>query len=65
MALIKKKEINGIIYISSFCCGTDSIIIEMIKNRLGNFPLLVLKIDEQTGEAGYNTRLEAFREVLK
>ncbi|HHU18013.1 MAG TPA: 2-hydroxyglutaryl-CoA dehydratase [Clostridiales bacterium] len=65
MALIKKKEINGIIYISSFCCGTDSIIIEMIKNRLGSFPLLVLKIDEQTGEAGYNTRLEAFREVLK
>jgi predicted nucleotide-binding protein (sugar kinase/HSP70/actin superfamily) len=65
MALIKRREIDGIVYVSSFCCGTDSIIIDMIKNRIGNFPMLVLKLDEQTGEAGYNTRLEAFREVLK
>ena len=65
LVLMKRKEIDGIVYISSFCCGTDSIIIEMIKNRIGRFPFLVLKLDEQTGEAGYNTRLEAFREVLK
>lgn len=65
MALMKRKEIDGIIYVSSFCCGTDSITIEMIKNRIGNLPFLVLKLDEQTGEAGYHTRLEAFREVLK
>lgn len=64
MALIKRKEIDGIVYVSSFCCGTDSVTIDMIRNRIGNFPFLVLKIDEQTGEAGYNTRLEAFREVL-
>lgn len=65
MALMKRKEIDGIVYVSSFCCGTDSITIEMIKNRIGSFPFLVLKLDEQTGEAGYNTRLEAFQEVLK
>lgn len=65
LALIKRREIDGIVYVSSFCCGTDSVTIEMIRNRIGNFPLLVLKLDEQTGEAGYNTRLEAFREVLK
>ncbi|MDD3168305.1 MAG: acyl-CoA dehydratase activase-related protein [Eubacteriales bacterium] len=65
IVLMKRKEIDGIIYVSSFCCGTDSITIDMIKNRIGNFPFLVLKLDEQTGEAGFNTRLEAFREVLK
>jgi len=65
LVLMKRKEIDGIVYISSFCCGTDSITIEMVKNRIGSFPFLVLKLDEQTGEAGYNTRLEAFREVLK
>jgi len=65
LALMKRKEIDGIIYVSSFCCGTDSITIEMIRNRIGGFPMLVLKLDEQTGEAGYNTRLEAFGEVLK
>lgn len=65
LALIRKKEINGIVYVSSFCCGTDSVTIEMLRNRIGNFPFLVLKLDEQTGEAGYLTRLEAFCEVLK
>jgi len=49
LALIKRKEINGIVYVSSFCCGTDSVTIEMIRNRIGSFPLLVLKLDEQTG----------------
>lgn len=65
LTLLSRKEIDGIVYVSSFCCGTDSVIIDMIKGRIGSFPFLVLKLDEQTGEAGYNTRLEAFREVLK
>lgn len=65
LALMGESEIDGIVYVSSFCCGTDSIIIEMIKNRIGRFPMLVVKLDEQTGEAGLNTRLEAFSEVLK
>ena len=63
--LAGRKEIDGIIYLSSFNCGTDSITIELIKNKIPGFPILVLKLDEQTGEAGMNTRLEAFREVLK
>lgn len=65
LALHRKKEIDGIVYVSSFSCGTDSITIEMIKNNIGNLPMLVLKLDEQTGEAGFDTRLEAFSEVLK
>lgn len=56
---------DGIIYLSSFCCGTDSFTIEMIKNSLGHLPMIVLKLDEQTGEAGYDTRLEAFKEMLE
>lgn len=62
---IKGKLIDGIIYVSSFCCGIDSFAIEMIKNNIGDFPMLVLKLDEQTGEAGFNTRLEAFSEMLE
>lgn len=59
------KKVDGIVYISSFSCGIDSVIIELIKNKLGDFPMLVLKIDEQTGEAGFDTRLEAFSDMLK
>ncbi|MFL0196374.1 acyl-CoA dehydratase activase-related protein [Clostridium sp. WILCCON 0269] len=63
--LAESKKIDGIIYISSFACGIDSIVIELIKDRLKNFPFLVLKIDEQTGEAGFDTRIEAFSDMLE
>lgn len=59
------KEVDGIIYISSFACGIDSIVIELIKDKLNNFPILVLKVDEQTGEAGVETRIEAFTDMLE
>jgi predicted nucleotide-binding protein (sugar kinase/HSP70/actin superfamily) len=63
--LAGKNEINGIIYISSFACGIDSVVIELIKEKLGDFPFLILKIDEHTGEAGFDTRLEAFADMLE
>ncbi|WP_326909074.1 acyl-CoA dehydratase activase-related protein [Sedimentibacter sp. MB31-C6] len=61
----KNKEVGGIVYISSFNCGIDSVIVELIKDRICDFPFLILKIDEQTGEAGINTRLEAFVDMLE
>lgn len=62
---LEKRGIDGIVYLSSFSCGTDSFTVEMLKNNVGDLPLLVLKLDEQQGEAGLDTRLEAFAEVLK
>ncbi len=63
--LVKRKSIDGILYVSSFCCGTDSVTIEMIKSRIDDFPMLVIKLDEHTAEAGVDTRLEAFVELLE
>ena len=40
-------------------------VIELVKNRLSDFPFLILKIDEHTGEAGFNTRIEAFVDMLE
>ena len=60
----KEKRVDGIIYISSFNCGTDSIIIELIKDKIGSFPFLTLKVDEHTGDAGIDTRIEAFTDML-
>lgn len=62
---LEKRGIDGVVYLSSFSCGTDSFTIEMLKNNLEKLPLLVLKLDEQRGEAGFDTRLEAFLDVLK
>ena len=63
--LAENGLIDGIVYISSFACGIDSIVIDMIKEKLPSFPILILKIDEHTGEAGFNTRIEAFSDMLE
>lgn len=59
------KLVDGLVYISSFACGIDSVIIELLKDRIGDFPLLILKVDEHTGEAGIDTRLEAFVDMIE
>ncbi len=60
------EKIDGIITITAFGCGPDSLMIEDIKRKAKNFakPLLNLTIDEHTGEAGFITRLEAFCDML-
>ncbi|NMA83221.1 MAG: 2-hydroxyglutaryl-CoA dehydratase [Epulopiscium sp.] len=59
------NKVDGIIYISAFACGIDSVVIELISNRIGDFPFLVLKIDEQTGRGGFDTRIEAFIDMIE
>lgn len=60
------KNIDGIITITAFGCGPDSLMIERITRyaRRMKKPLLNLTIDEHTGEAGFVTRLEAFTDML-
>lgn len=63
---LKDNKIDGIITITAFGCGPDSLMIERITRKAKQFgkPLLNLTIDEQTGEAGFITRLEAFVDML-
>lgn len=63
--LINSGNISGLIYISAFSCGVDSVVIDLIRSGIQDFPLLILKIDEHTGEAALNTRIEAFADILK
>lgn len=46
--------------------GLDSIMVERISRaaRKFNKPVLNLSVDEQTGEAGFVTRIEAFTDML-
>lgn len=62
---LKEGKVKGIIYISSFACGIDSVIIELLKDKIGEFPFMVIKLDEHTGEAGLDTRIEAFVDMLE
>lgn len=63
---MKENRIDGIITLTSFGCGPDSLMCERISRKASQFakPLLNLTIDEHTGEAGFVTRLEAFVDML-
>ncbi len=63
---MKNDQIDGLITITAFGCGPDSLMIERITRFAKRFkkPLLNLTIDEHTGEAGFITRLEAFTDML-
>ena len=63
---LKDNKIDGIVTVTAFGCGPDSLMIERITRKAKQFgkPLLNLTIDEQTGEAGFVTRLEAFVDML-
>ena len=60
------NKVDGIIALSAFGCGPDSLMVDEIsyhcKER--NMPLIHLTIDEHTGEAGFITRIEAFVDML-
>lgn len=63
---LQDEKIDGIITLTAFGCGPDSLMLEDIRRKAKNFnkPLLNLTIDEHTGEAGFVTRLEAFCDML-
>lgn len=66
-ACAKRAEVAGIIYLTPFSCGIDSLVTEFISRHLKGVrevPLMVLTVDEHTGEAGFDTRLEAFLDML-
>lgn len=63
---MKDVKVDGMITVTAFGCGPDSLMVERITRKAKKFnkPLLNLTIDEQTGEAGFITRLEAFVDML-
>lgn len=65
--LVEKRLVDGVIYLSSFGCGIDSVVCETIERRIrkANIPFMLITLDEHTGQAGLNTRIEAFVDMMK
>jgi predicted nucleotide-binding protein (sugar kinase/HSP70/actin superfamily) len=61
-------DIDGIIYIMSFGCGVDSFTCDLasrLVRRRKEIPFTILTIDEHSGEAGIETRIEAFADLIR
>ena len=60
-----KNYIDGIIYLTVFPCGPDSLVNEILIRKINNIPSLNLILDEQEIGAGIYTRLESFYDILE
>jgi predicted nucleotide-binding protein (sugar kinase/HSP70/actin superfamily) len=65
--LIDRRNVRGIIYLVAFGCGLDALVGDLVERRIrkNGVPFCLLTIDEHTGEAGIDTRLEAFIDMLE
>jgi len=64
LLLNQDEKIDGLIYLTCFGCGPDSMMAKIIERRM-NKPFMLLTVDEHSGEAGVVTRLEAFCDMLR
>lgn len=59
-----KKYVDGIILITTFPCGPDSLTNEMITKKVKDVPMISLIIDELNNSSGLITRLESFIDII-
>lgn len=60
-----KDQVDGILLLSAFPCGPDAMVNELLTRWLRDVPVLNLVLDEQTGTAGIETRLESFVDIIR
>jgi predicted CoA-substrate-specific enzyme activase len=52
-------------YITNFSCGPDSFILSYFRDIMGRKPSLTLELDSHTADAGLETRVEAFLDIVQ
>jgi predicted nucleotide-binding protein (sugar kinase/HSP70/actin superfamily) len=64
---LQPGEYAGIVHLSAFNCGCDSMTLEFFRElaRHQRLPYLVLMIDEHSASGGLETRLEAFVDSIR
>ncbi len=63
VALVK-NVVDGIIFITSFPCGPDSLVNELVMRKIKT-PYLNIVVDDMDGFSGLETRLESFIDILE
>ncbi len=51
-------------FISNFSCGPDSFVVGYFREEMGRKPSLTLELDSHTADAGLETRIEAFLDIV-
>ncbi len=66
-ALLAVARTDGLygVYLTNFGCGPDSFLLSFAEAIMGSKPFLVLELDEHGSSGGYETRVEAFLDVVR
>lgn len=64
---LRRRLVNSLILLGPFECGPEAVIEVFLEKEAAKYdiPFLILTVDEQTGEAGLVTRLEAFLDTVQ
>lgn len=63
--MLLHDHVDGIVLVSAFPCGPDSMTNDAIMRCIQGKPILNLIIDAQSGTAGLETRIESFVDILR
>lgn len=59
-----KNQVDGIILLTAFPCGSDSLVNELVLRKVKSTPIIQILMDEHTAPAGLETRIESFLDIL-
>lgn len=59
-----KDLVNGIIILTNFPCGPDSLSNELIYHKIKQVPVITIMFDDLNNNTGILTRLESFVDIL-
>ena len=62
--LMLHEHVDGIVLMSAYPCGPDSMCDDAIERCIKGKPILTLTVDAQGGTAGVETRVESFVDIL-
>ena len=62
---VKKTQNLYLCWVSNFSCAPDSFLLHYTRWLMGQKPYLVLEIDSHTADAGLDTRVEAFLDIVE
>ena len=62
---VRKIDNLYLSWVSNFSCAPDSFLLHYSRWLMGHKPYLVLEIDSHTADAGLDTRIEAFMDIVE
>ncbi len=64
-SLLKDEANIYVTFITNFSCAPDSFMLHYLKWMMGTKPFLILELDSHSADAGIDTRVEAFLDIIE